>query len=366
MDFKRLGFREEERDPNPTEKVERAKLVVDPMVCSACGSDFQSSDERRPGYLPPHKFSIQVKLQEINDIIRLKDQADSKEWSVDDEVTWLLKTSGHGSTAMMDPKAVEVDVDAMAEEMGIDLEQQSKKRIICKRCHGLQYYGKVESFLRPGWSDEPLISQEKFLGLLRPLREQPCVIIALVDLFDFEGSILQELDIIAGDNPVIVAANKVDLLPDSMGKHRVETWVRRELQHIGIKSLANVGGAVQLISCQTGFGVDRMLEKARLIADEMNVDLYIVGAANAGKSTLLNHILGTIDTDDGPVKKRAGNRNAWKRSVTTSPLPGTTLRFIKVDLGEGRYLYDTPGLLVQGTLTQLLTPEELKMVIPKK
>jgi hypothetical protein len=29
-------------------------------------------------------------------------------------------------------------------------------------------------------------------------------------------------------------------------------------------------------------------------------------------------------------------------------------------------LYDTPGLLVPGTITQLLTPEELKIVCPKK
>lgn len=65
-------------------------------------------------------------------------------------------------------------------------------------------------------------------------------------------------------------------------------------------------------------------------------------------------------------KKRAGNANKWKGSVTTSPLPGTTLKFIKIELGDGKVLYDTPGLLIPGSLTDRLTPEELKIVVPKK
>ena len=201
--------------------------------------------------------------------------------------------------------------------------------------------------------------------MLKPISEQPAVIIALVDLFDFGGSVLRELDGIAGDNPVILAANKVDLLPSNMGKQRAENWVRRELEYMGVKSLANIGGAVRLISCKTGAGVRDMIEKARKIADDMDCDVYVVGAANAGKSTLINHIL-AHDSNKRIGKIRAGNRNAFKGALTTSPLPGTTLKFIKVDLGDGKSLYDTPGLLVPGTVTQLLTPEELKIVCPKK
>ena len=65
-------------------------------------------------------------------------------------------------------------------------------------------------------------------------------------------------------------------------------------------------------------------------------------------------------------KRRAGNANKWKGSVTTSPLPGTTLKFIKIELGGGKNIYDTPGLLVPGCLTERLTPKELKIVVPNK
>jgi hypothetical protein len=374
VDLRQLGFR---REVNPfgndeTPRRQQFQLVTNAMSCSACGADFQCTNDQRPGYLPPEKFDVQVKLSKIEEMQRLQEKARSNEWSAEDEVEWLLQTANDKSSDAAAKKdsnelaSAEMDIDAMAEELGLDLVALSQKKTICKRCHGLQNFGKVDESLRPGWTKEPLLSQESFRELLRPIGAKPAVIVALVDLFDFAGSVLPELDNIAGNNPVILAANKADLLPSKMGPTRAENWVRRELEHLGIKSLANGGGAVRLVSCKTGAGVAAMLDKARSLAEEMDCDIYVVGAANAGKSTLLNHILGPSGKKDATGKKRAGNRNKRKAAVTTSPLPGTTLKFIRTDLGGGRSLYDTPGLLVPGTLTQLLTPEELKIVVPKR
>lgn len=391
-----LGFRSFEGDdryyggvnepPSSVRPPSPFQLVTDAMVCSACGADFQSSNENKPGYLPAEKFKVQVQLGQLEDLERLQSKAenDADDWSAEDEIEWLIQSASNSSSTISGTtakssdsatidSAAEIDIQATAEGMGLDLEEitSRKKKVICKRCHGLQNFGKVENVLRPGWTQEPLLSQEKFRDLLRPIREKPAVIIALVDLFDFAGSVLPELDNIAGENPVILAANKADLLPAKMGQVRAESWVRRELEYMGIQSLANIGGSVRLVSCKTGAGISPMLAKARRLADKMDCDIYVVGAANAGKSTMLNQILGyELDNweqmqqaDVGKV--RSGNRNKRKGAVTTSPLPGTTLKFIKVDLGGGRSLYDTPGLLVPGTLTQLLTPEELKIVVPK-
>jgi Predicted GTPases len=364
--LKNLGFRPE---TNPfgndeTPRREQFVLITDARKCSACGSNFQTSNELKPGYLPPQKFQVQMKLAKIEDAQKLQEKADSDEWSPEDEVEWLLQSGGN-SNGVEDGT---IDINQMAQDLGVDLFELTKKKVICKRCHGLQNFGEAPETLRPGWTNEPSLSQEKFRNLLLPLRTKPAVIVALVDLFDFSGSILPELDAIAGDNPVIVAANKADLLPSKMGQTRAETWVRRELEYLGVKSIANVGGAVRLVSCKTGFGIDQMLGKARAIAEDMDCDIYVVGAANAGKSTLINYILekNAVRNNEVRVKKRAGNANKTKGAVTASPLPGTTLEFIKIDMGQGLDLYDTPGLLVPGTLTQRLTPAELKMVVPKK
>lgn len=375
-ELKKLGFR---REVNPfgndeTPRREQFKVITGSMSCSGCGSNFQEEDELRPGYLPPDKYEIQTKLSKIEDAQKSQEKEETAEWSTDDEIDWLLK-QGEPDSISEDGDEEELDltdlsVDEMAEKMDLDLEALTRKKVLCKRCHSLQNFGTVEQKLRPGWTDEPTLSQEEFRNLLLPLREKTAVILALVDLFDFSGSVLPELDQIAGDNPVILAANKADLLPSEMGQNRAENWVRRELEYMNVKSIANIGGAVRLISCKTGFGVTAMMIKARSLAEEMDCDIYVVGAANAGKSTLVNYLLDEADPSSKNAKfggkKRAGNANKWKGSVTTSPLPGTTLKFIKIELGGGKSIYDTPGLLVPGCLTERLTPEELKIVVPKK
>lgn len=363
VDLSKLGFK---RELNPfgndeTPRKEQFKLITSAMSCSACGVEFQSKNEAKPGFLPQDKFDIQVKLSKIEEINRIQDKSNSRGWSPEDEVDWLI-----GGESKRDPSDIKMDAFSMADSMGLNLLELSSKKVICKRCHGLQNFGEVPESLRPGWSEEPLLSQDAFRNLLFPLRQKTCVIIALVDLFDFSGSVLPELDAIAGENPVIIAANKADLFPSKMGHHRAENWVRRELEYLGVKSLANIGGAVRLVSCKTGFGVKELLGKARDLADFMNCDIYLVGAANSGKSTLINSILASDKRTEDIEKKRSGNANKWKGDVTSSPLPGTTLKFIKVDIGFSRSLYDTPGLLVPGSLTQRLTPAELKMVVPKK
>lgn len=370
-DLRKLGFR---REVNPfgndeTPRRDQFKVITGSMTCSGCGTPFQMEDDLRPGYLPPEKYEIQTKLSKIEEAQKLQEKAQSAEWSPEDEINWLLRQNG--ANGEDDPEDLtNLSVDEMAERMDLDLEAISRKKVICKRCHQLQNFGSVEQKLRPGWTDEPTLSQEQFRKLLFPLRQKKAVILALVDLFDFSGSVLPELDQIAGENPVILAANKADLLPSEMGQTRAENWVRRELEYQQVKSIANIGGAVRLVSCKTGFGIPAMMEKARKLADEMECDIYVVGAANAGKSTLVNYLLDEANRSSNREKyggkRRAGNANKWKGSLTTSPLPGTTLQFIKIDLGGGMSLYDTPGLLVPGCLTERLTPEELKIVVPKK
>ena len=56
------------------------------------------------------------------------------------------------------------------------------------------------------------------------------------------------------------------------------------------------------------------------------------------------------------------NDEAFKSvgGVTTSNVPGTTLGVIEVDLGDGKVLYDTPGLILEGSFLEWVGGEEVR------
>jgi ribosome biogenesis GTPase A len=65
------------------------------------------------------------------------------------------------------------------------------------------------------------------------------------------------------------------------------------------------------------------------------------------------------------VKKgKASHSNKLTRQgLTVSIVPGTTLDFLKIDLG-GPKLFDTPGLILPHQITSHLNPKELKVCQP--
>lgn len=102
------------------------------------------------------------------------------------------------------------------------------------------------------------------------------------------------------------------------------------------------------------------------------MDAYVLGAANAGKSSLLNYVLSHSSAQrvvGGRAEPRGKQRGpaAEPARLTTSALPGTTLGFVKAALLGGKHaIYDTPGLILPNQLTTLLITEELAAVVPKK
>jgi 30S ribosome assembly GTPase len=244
---------------------------------------------------------------------------------------------------------------------------------------------------------------------LGQIREQSCVVICLVDMFDLHGSLLPDLREIAGNNPVLVAANKIDLFPTDVPHERLQNWVFKEvketcgflsptekkdfyakewksrgwLKHSDEKT-PDAGVLlrknVHLISCTTGHGMQSLFNTAHTLAGTHGNKIYVMGAANVGKSSFINRLLDNAKGVEGGAKKKGGKRYSGGRSggnssdgsnvkkdvasATVSNLPGTTLNFLKIVLPNGVVMYDTPGLLKPGQLTAKLTKEELSDVIP--
>lgn len=78
----------------------------------------------------------------------------------------------------------------------------------------------------------------------------------------------------------------------------------------------------------------------------------MVGAANVGKSTLINRLIrdySDLDTE-----------------LTTSRYPGTTLDLVRVPLDDGHQLIDSPGVMYPYRLTERVHPSELQALLPDK
>jgi 30S ribosome assembly GTPase len=205
--------------------------------------------------------------------------------------------------------------------------QKRQQEPVCDRCHRLINYQEA-----PATATVPTMAAVR--AQLSPLSRERCLLVVLVDLFDFEGSFVPYLSKVTGVKPAIVVGNKVDLLPlahNEPARRRVRAWLRRRVSEEAEGGLEYVR-RVHLVSSKSGEGVKAVVDDILALANGMNV--YVVGTTNVGKSSFLNHVRGLLQ-----------DRRVGVRAITTSPIPGTTLDFIPMALPDnaGRWWWECEG-----------------------
>jgi hypothetical protein len=201
------------------------------------------------------------------------------------------------------PEREKIKSTLLEGEEASEEDEASEKVIFCQRCFRLRNYGKVEEGLRPGFSEHEALSPGAFKQLLSGIAKKNCVVVTMVDVFDFHGSILPDLASLVGRNPLFVAVNKVDLLPSDYSETRVKQWVLRECREFGGLDRLRLSD-IHLVSAKTGLGVRNLLEEARELASQRKCDVYVAGAANVGKSSFLNRLSNREGGRPGSSKKR--------------------------------------------------------------
>ena len=210
------------------------------------------------------------------------------------------------------------------------------EEIYCQRCFRLRHYNEV--------SDVEL-TDDDFLTMLNEISAKDALIVNVVDIFDFSGTLITGMQRFAGSNHLIVVGNKADLLPKSLGEGRIRQWMLERLHEVGIRPRE-----VVLTSAKSKESIRAFME---VLDEERNGrDVYIVGSTNVGKSTIINQII-NIATDSPDV-------------ITTSYFPGTTLGSIEIPLEDGKNIIDTPGIIQRTNLTHHLSRDDLKKVIPQR
>lgn len=212
----------------------------------------------------------------------------------------------------------------------------TREPVICQRCFRIKNYNETSSVT---------VDQDEFLKLLSQIGDKDALVIHIVDIFDFEGSLISGLQRFVGSNPVILAVNKTDLLPKVTNWNKIRNWVQKQAKEQGLRT-----EEIVLCSAKKNQGFDRLLD----VVSELrgNRDVYVVGATNVGKSTLINRLI--RDYSD------------MEQELTTSRYPGTTLDMVNIPLDDGKHIIDTPGIVYPWRFSEIVSRQDLSAIMPDK
>ena len=209
--------------------------------------------------------------------------------------------------------------------------------VYCQRCFRLKNYNEI--------MDTDLTSDD-FLKILQSIADEDALVVNVIDVFDVTGTIVKGLMRHIGGNDLIVAANKIDLLPHSVNPAKIKHWLNKEIRDMGITPLD-----IAIISSTKGHGIDSLMAMVNKYRKGRNV--YIVGCTNVGKSTFINRL----------IRQFAGESETL---ITTSHFPGTTLDIIEIPLDAKTAIFDTPGIINEHQLVHYIHQADFKQVLPKK
>jgi ribosome biogenesis GTPase YqeH len=208
--------------------------------------------------------------------------------------------------------------------------------LYCQRCFRLRHYNEIAAVN---------ISDDEFLHLLTEVGARDALVVNVIDIFDFTGSVIPGLHRFVAGNDVLLVGNKRDILPKSVKERKVRNWLRERAHEAGLRPVD-----VVLVSAYNRDDITDLMDEIENYREGR--DVYVVGVTNVGKSTLINAI----------IKNATGDSDV----ITTSRFPGTTLDKIEIPLDDGSFIIDTPGIIHRHQMAHFIGEQDLKLVSPKK
>ena len=146
--------------------------------------------------------------------------------------------------------------------------------LYCQRCFRLRHYNEIT---------DVHITDDEFLKLLHEVGDSDALVVNVVDIFDFNGSVIPGLSRFVSGNDVLLVGNKKDILPKSVKTGKVTQWLTERAHEEGLHPVD-----VILTSAQNHQAIKDLIEKIEKL--RRGRDVYVVGVTNVGKSTLFNAI----------------------------------------------------------------------------
>ena len=202
--------------------------------------------------------------------------------------------------------------------------ERELRSVLCQRCYFIKEY-KVALKLN--------VSPEDYPKAIEHIKDKKALILLVVDLLDFPGSVWPGiLELLGKNKKVILVGNKFDLLvPDSRNYYRrISSLLKQQFLAKCWSETSESSVFPQIIgscciSATSGYNVEKLIEMIfNNWKNENNAlpgDIYIVGCTNVGKSSLFNTLL------DSDLCKISAINLIEKAMI--SPVPGTTLNLLQ-------------------------------------
>jgi len=233
-------------------------------------------------------------------------------------------------------------------------DRDSSSTRLCQRCKSLQKgnvmaaYDALKDVDAKVFSSQlaHIVSRRKF-GL--------CIVV--IDGTDPEFSSVRKLRDAIKSTPCILAINKSDLLP---------RMSRYDLNYLKQRAQAGRTRVIDAyaVSAQNGTGMVQLAEG--IVSELAGKDVFVVGSANVGKSTLvksLSSLLARTLRFRGKNKRLDDKRRGILKNLNTtqSHLPGTTLQAVRIPCfpSTKHAIWDTPGIINKSAMQYSLFPSHL-------
>jgi len=199
----------------------------------------------------------------------------------------------------------------------------------CERCFRIKNYGEYKSVVK---------DNNTFINILKDINTTNSLVLLVVDIFNLP----ENFDVIINNvsNSILLVLTKRDIIPKSIYEERLLEY----MDNYKLNLLDKI-----IVSSSNNYGMDELIEKIKTYKRDNNV--YVVGYTNAGKSTLINKLIYNY-SDNLPT-------------ITTSPLPSTTLNSIEIKFDDELTLIDTPGILEENSVDNFIDVKMLKKIAPK-
>lgn len=230
----------------------------------------------------------------------------------------------------MNKKCLGCGVELQDENMLLDGYTVNLENDLCQRCFRLKNYGEYQATTK---------TNEEYQQILEAVGKTKDLVVYVTDVLNLEQDLYDIRKFLP--NKILLVLNKRDVIPKSVKDEKLIQYFKDKYDFFN---------DIVVVSCEKNMNIDHLLNRIKFF--QVTKQVYIVGHTNAGKSSLINKLI--------------KNYSDSKQELTISPLPSTTLNLINIEINDYLTIIDTPGLIDEGSITNYVDNELLKIITPKK